>query len=372
MNKKILLSLSAIMAVSALNAGEIAKNVNVNMEDTVRYQNLDRDSNTDDINGITNKFKINVSGDLKVLSGVKYEVEVTDVRNLDEDSANTTLNGEELTEINRANLSGMIGSDTTVIVGRQAAHLDNGRMVSNGSWNLKERTVDGVAVVNTTLPNTTLFAAHGWRLNNADVADGTNVDFTLLNAKFSPKKGISISVYDYMIEDTHDTIGGLVTLTEGIPSIGRDLTLNAEYAKQTDPTIGDASNVDGKFYDVNANLTLAGTTLTVGHTVSEDSFSAPLGENHAFLGTSDEVGLGDVESTYVGIKGEIIPKLTANASYHMFDTESTGADLGDEIDLGVNYAYNENVSVMAKTAMYNGEAANTDVSKTWVGVNIKF
>lgn len=371
MKNKIVLSLAAILTVSSLSAADLLKDIKTDISDSVRF--TANDDTNKNLNATTNKLKVNLTGDVKVVPQTTFELEVTDVRNIDDEIGSELFNGEEQTKLNRINFTTQLSQiDSVVKVGRQAVTLDKGSLISNNPWNLMETSVDGVALINNSIKGLTLTGAHGWQVNPTDTEKNVKLDFTLLNAKYNIIDGISISAYDYMIEDHSDTYGALFDVNK--TDKGLTYLMTAEYNKQKDSTIGDATNVDAKFYDVNAGLGALGTEVRVGYTVSKDGFDAPLGNSHEYLGTSDMVGHGDVKSTYVTLNSELTKELSAETSFHTLKTESTGDKLGNELDLGLGYQVHENVKLMAKTALFNSYANSglNDNDKTWVEMKVSF
>lgn len=374
MRKKIVLSLAAIMTVSSLNAmdTEFLKNLKTDVSDTVRFTSDNNIPNN--LDTTTNKLKLNVTGQIDFLPQTSFEIEVTDIRNLNDEVGSKTLNGEKQTKLNRLNLTTDISQiDTVVKLGRQAVTLDKGSLISNNPWNLMETSVDRVSVVNNSIKNLTLLGAYGWQVNPADTKENLKDSFVLLNAKYSILDGVSISVYDYLIEDTRDTYGALFDVN--VEDSGLSYLLTAEYNKQKNPNIGKTNvDVDGKFYNVSAGLGALDTEMRVGYTVSKDNFVAPLGDSHNFLGTSDMVGHGDVKSTYVTLNSKLTNKLTAEASYHYLKRESDGVKLGNELDLGLGYKIHKNVDVLAKTAIFNayGQSGLADDRKVWLELKVSF
>lgn len=371
MKNKIVLSLAAILTVSSLNASELLKDIKVDISDTVRYSAED-DSNKH-LNATTNKLNINLSGDIKVIPQTSFELGLTDIRNIDDQSDTREYNGQKQTKLNRANLTTNIHQiDTVVKAGRQAVTMDKGSLISNDPWALMERTVDRVTVVNNSIKDLTLTTAYGWQVNPSDTKNNLKTDFLLLNAKYNILDGVTISVYDYLIEDHSDTYGSLFDMR--ITEKGLSYLTTVEYNQQKDANIGNATNVDGKFYNVNIGLGALGTDFRVGHLVSKDRFDAPLGDNHNFLGTSDMIGHGDVKSTYVTLDSQLTNSLTANVSYHYLKKESDSKKLGNEVDLGLTYKFNDNLSFLAKTALFNSnsEGGLQDDKRTWVEAKITF
>lgn len=370
MKNKIVLSLAAILTISSLSAADLLKDVKVDISDSVRYTADDSNKN---LNATTNKLNANLTGDVKVIPRTSFELGITDIRNIDDEIGTEKFNGQEQTKLNRANLTTNLSKiDTVVKAGRQAVTLDKGSLISNNPWALMETSVDSVAVINNSVKALTLTSAYGWQVNPSDTKKNLKDEFLLLNAKYTIVNGMTISAYDYMIEDTSDTYGALFDMN--ITEKGLTYLTTVEYDKQRDASIGETVGVDAKFYNINTGLGALGNEVRLGYTVSKDGFDAPLGDTHDFLGTSDMIGHGDVKSKYVTLNSKLTDELTANVSYHNLKAESDNTRLGNEVDLGLSYKFNDNLSFLAKTAIFNSysESGIEDDKKTWVEAKVSF
>lgn len=279
------------------------------------------------------------------------------------------------TEINQAYLDYAAG-DTLIRYGRQRVLLDNQRFVGGVGWRQNEQTYDAFAVVNSSLPDTTITLANVYNVNTAK---GGNIDgndhqiYHILNQSI---EGLKVSAYFYDLKEISATKGIRLAGTSKIDDIG--LLYTAEFAKQTTDT---ATEYDTDYLNLEAGLTLAGITAKLGYEVqsSDDGlkgFSTPLGTNHAFNGWADQFlatpkeGLKDQSLTLSS--AELGPNIAL--SYHQFDADYGNIEFGDEIDLSIGKKFTENYAGLIKAAHFDAsaEGGKDDTTKVWLQLEANF
>ncbi|MEM6314228.1 MAG: hypothetical protein AAF743_09080, partial [Planctomycetota bacterium] len=328
----------------------------------------------------------------KPVYGLSGFIELEDIRAADYDQYNAAgLNGQpglsviadpEDTELNQLFLKWSVPKDlfegddliggSEVILGRQRIILDNSRFVGNVGWRQNEQTFDA-AVFNwkpESVEGLSVFYSFVDDVNRIFGPDsGRDFDSQshLINASYKIENVGKLVVFAYLLDfdnalaASSQTYGVLLT---GDRKLDDDYTLKyvASYAFQQDF----ADNpIDYDAHYLNGELTLAkkGTgSVAVGYELlgSDDGnigFSTPLATLHKFNGFADAflatpaTGLQDVYASVGadlpwGMKGKVI-------GHYFFDHEDA-MDLGWEVDAVVTKKINDNLSLLAKAAYFDG------------------
>ena len=280
------------------------------------------------------------------------------------------------TEINQAYINYAAG-DTIIRYGRQRILLDNQRFVGGVGWRQNEQTFDAFAIVNSSLPDTTITLANIYNTNTATGGNIDGNDHQVYHAINKSIKGLNISAYYYDLKDISDTAG--IRLT-GTTALNDDLSLlyTAEYADQTTDT---AIEYDTEYMNLEAGVTIAGITAKLAYELqsSDDGnigFKTPLGTNHAFGGWADQFlstpdeGLKDQSLTLSS--AALGPKISL--SYHQFDSDENDIDFGNEIDLVISKKFTENYSGLIKAAHFDArsDSGKVDTTKVWLQLQASF
>jgi len=278
-------------------------------------------------------------------------------------------------EINQAYLEYAAPAETTVRYGRQRITLDNQRFVGGVAWRQNEQTYDAISIINKSLPETTIQAAHLFNVNSIFGTNSGQGD-QLINVNNKSIDGLSLTAYAYLIEDNTDTLGlrasGNIKLEEA------SLLYTAEYATQE---VDNISETDIDYFNVEVGVQVSGITAKLGleSLGSEDNigFSTPLGTKHKFNGWADKflaTPAGGLDDTYLSISSkELGPKVAV--AFHQFDENEGSTDFGSEVDLVVTQKFDENYSGVLKLASYSeGDSGTgkTDTSKVWLQLLAKF
>ena len=312
------------------------------------------------------------------------QVQVDDVSVIGDDNYNDTQNGRidhsvvadpDGTEINQAWIAYTGLANTTIKHGRQLVNLDNQRFIGGVGWRQNEQTHDATAIVNTSLPDTTVVAAYVTRVNTitqADIDTSTN----LLNINYKGLGLGAISAYHYASEEIADTTG----LRFAGSSDAGDIKLHyeAEYAKQSEHS-SNSPEIDADYTHLVLGATLKGFTVKLGQEVlgSDDgtaAFQTALGTKHKFNGWADQflaTPANGLDDRYVSFA---TPIAGANLTvvYHQFDADEGSAEYGDEIDIALSKKLNDNITLLLKYADYNAEDHNVDTEKLWLQAVVNF
>ncbi len=384
----------------------IFNNIYAKGEIRPRYEYVDADNGKGDANAYTNRLTLGIGADFMQIDGLSIYLEGTNVMgsgDFDSLSASDSNAGlyqvvadPDQTRITQAYMDYKF-SDTLIRVGRQGVNLDNQRFVGTVDWRQMPQTYDAAAIINNSIENLSLMAAYVWRVNtvfDADTTKNVGSDFdtnsVLLHAAYTFMPELTLTAYDYIIEDYADTYG--IAATGKIGMGGATISYRAEYAHQADPTNGDRLdingnilNVDADYYNLQATANISGflvgaqyEVLGAGDKVGDPAFGTPLATLHAhngwadmFLTTPDD-GLVDFNGM-IGYKADWFG--LAKVVYHDFSADRGSADYGTEWDAiyknkipGV-----KGLSGMLKASWFNSDNVNyVDTTKVWVMLDYKF
>jgi len=417
--KKITMSAVALTAIMGSFNSVSADGINI-LDDLVldgeirpRYEMVDDGNDAhENANALTARTKLKVTGNLMDVDGLSASVGIISVNNFGSHEYN--WNGTDYTDgtkpyatvmdpqyamISNAEVNYKVG-DTLLHAGRGQVNLDNQRFIGTVGWRQLERSYDSVFVANNSIKNLSVLAA--WVYGFQGVVEGDTVDTNsvLLHAAYTVNDMLTVTAYDYMIANTHDTYG--LALTGNIKLNGVKLNYRAEYAAQSDatmeihtqtPTTGKA---DADYYNLDLGANISGVLAGINYEClsganesgTETAFTTPLATAHKFNGWADqflatpEGGLIDA-NIRLGYTAKGFGKLLA--VYHDFtsDTSMTDVngkatdDLGSEIDVlytnkipGV-----KGLSGLLKYASYSKGSVvghTNDVSKFWAQLDYKF
>lgn len=278
--------------------------------------------------------------------------------------------------------------NTRLRLGRQQVNLDNVRFVGDIGFRQVMQVFDGVSVLNKSLPDTEIFAAHFEKITQitAEQRDG---DLEIANIKYRISPTESLVGYGYL--SNVDDLGfgnawfGAGTLNNaGKPNISADQSnktfglrldgthpfnpnfrahYTAEYAKQTDYADGD-NRIDAHYYKIGGGLGFDDLNFRIDQELlssnnNKYAFQTPYGTNHLFQGWVDKF----LATPRSGIKDTFV---TASYKYNNFlffadyhfihadedfntvggGTKTNGNKYGKEWNVAATYNYSKNI--MAK------------------------
>jgi len=377
---------SAVGAETSTEAQSIAEaltNAQTDLSLRYRYEYVDADDGSREAKASTLKTRLTFKTQSYKNTSATLEFDNNSV--VLEDSYNDGTGGEEAvvkdptyTEINQAYLDYSAPENTLIRYGRQRVLLDNQRFIGGVGWRQNEQTYDALAIVNSSLPDTTLLFANVYNVNTITGGNVDGDDHQLYNINNKSIEGLSLSAYFYDLKYISDTYG---LRADGRLDINDDMTViyAAEFAAQSTDT---AMDYDTSYINLEGGLSLANITAKLGYELlgSDDGsagFSTPLGTNHKFNGWADkflktpEKGL---EDKYLSLSSKMLgPKITL--TYHQFDSDEGSIDFGSEIDIAVTQKFTKNYSGTFKLADFNqGDSAGgkSDTSKVWLQLLAKF
>ena len=423
-------AIAAAAATTGANAGaldSILSNPKLDIELRPRYESVDDDVHKD-ASALTVRTAIGVQTGLFEVDGLNAQLQAMSVDHFGlvtdynpEDARYATVADPAQTRMTQANISyasnGFIG-----IVGRKMVVLDNARFIGNVGWRQMPQTYDLAAAIYNGVENLSLLGAYVTRVNQIGKDANFQTGTVLLHAAYKVMPELTLTAYDYMVQNFADHIG--IRATGNFDLYGVKLGYEAEYATQEDPSLTDDDETnhiptrkdpddieqDADYYKVALSGTMKGFTLGAAYEFLSDAgdgdapFMTPLATLHAMNGWADKFlatpsgGLTDI-SVKAAYDAKEYGKLAV--IYHDFGTDSdmptalngTAAsdDLGSEVDVAYNYKINKSLGLLLKGAWYSegdvkGVRADTnndgnvdtykpiyhDTTKYWVQLDYKF
>ena len=413
-----------VSTASASALENIISNPKVSLEIRPRYEYVDQDGFADEANAVTVRTALGLQAQLFEVDGLGAQLQAINVANLTTDFRPEDMSVDAAsglpkypvvadgsqTRITQANISyaanGFVG-----IVGRKMVVLDNARFIGNVGWRQMPQTYDLAAVIYNGIDNLSLLGAYVWNVNrifnnhgNGPLNTHMSTGSVLLHAAYKVSPALTITAYDYMIENFADHIG--LRLTGKFAFNDVKLSYTAEYAQQNDPSLDDSDDPlyvanrqqDADYYNLNVGANYHNFIAGIGYEVlgandvtgragGSMAFWTPLATLHAMNGWADKFlvtpqeGLEDL-SVKLGYNFGQYGKIVG--IYHSFQSDDDRVvggvsydDLGDELDIAYKYKINKNLGLLLKYANYNaGDVvafpAYQDTTKYWVQLDYKF
>jgi hypothetical protein len=410
MKKALMLSLAASAALVA--GGDIAPaaatttaatdtsseflifdNIQVNGEIRPRYEYVDQDKLGDTANAYTNRLLLGVKADLFQVDGLSVYLEGVNVAgsgdffdltngDIADKGVYPVVADPDQSRVTQAYIDYKFG-DTLIRAGRQGVNLDNQRFIGTVNWRQMPQTYDAVAVVNNSIENLDLLGAYVWRVNRIFADDSLKPDVlhneaVLLHAAYHFMPELTVTAYDYMVEDISDTYG--LALTGKTKMAGASVSYRAEYATQQDSSIGDGK-ADADYYNIEANMLMNGIIAGAQYEVlggdGNSAFQTPLATLHAHNGWAD-MFLGTPPDGLVDLNFKLGYKAAGfgvfKVIYHDFSSDEGSTDYGTEWDVvyknkipGV-----KGLTGLLKAASYSADDYKEDTTKFWAMLDYKF
>ncbi len=285
--------------------------------------------------------------------------------------------------------------NTRFRVGRQSINLDNQRFIGDIAFRQVMQVMDGVSIVNKTIPDTEFFLALIERVNQINTKGRSDGALEIVNLKYRISPTESITGYGYLssFEDlglgrAWFGNGGSTTPTniskfgtanqnadqgnkifgvrlDGIHPFNPNVRAlyTAEYAKQIDYSGGD-SRIDAHYYKVGGGVGLDNFTIRADQELKSSNngkyaFQTPFGTNHLFQGWTDKflaTPLEGIEDSFVTATYRY-NDFVFFADYHRYKSDkdfhtvgSGAATNGNKFgsEWGTAVTYNINKNIMAK------------------------
>ncbi|OZA04968.1 MAG: hypothetical protein B7X95_08285 [Methylophilaceae bacterium 17-44-8] len=318
----------------------------------------------------------------------------------------------DFTDINQLYIDWTGIKNTRVRLGRQAVNLDNVRFIGDIAFRQIMQVFDGVSVLNKSLPETEIFAAHFEEVTQiTSVKRGGDLDIANVRYRISPTEFLVGYGYFSNVSDLgfgNAWFGAGTLNNSGRPNLTADQSnktfgvrldgthpfnpnfrahYTAEYAKQTDYADGD-KRIDAHYYKVGGGLGFDNLNFRIDQELlsSNDSlyaFQTPYGTNHLFQGWVDKF----LATPRQGIKDTFV---TATykwddflffADYHLIDADedfntvgggatTKGSRYGKEWNASVMYNVNKNIMTKLEYGKFSEDdhyAATPNVANNVAG-----
>ncbi|MDZ4141771.1 MAG: alginate export family protein [Methylotenera sp.] len=354
------------------------------------------------------------------INNFSFAVQITDVHEFNHDFNDRRVNLSEpgkakfanivdpsYTDINQLYVDWTGIKNTQLRLGRQQLNLDNVRFIGDIGFRQNMQVFDGVTVLNKSIPNTEIFAAHFEQVRqiNTELRQG-NID--IVNAKYRISPSESLVGYAYFVDA--DNLGqnngnpaaasfvaqggnglgasqdAVKTATtdassktfgvrlDGVRKINDDwkVLYTAEYAKQDDYRGGNPL-IDAHYFKLGGGGAYGVWALRIDHeklssNKGKYAFQTPLGTNHLFQGWADQflaTPRQGIQDTFVTFSG-LVEKAKLQAEYHVFysdkDFETLGSTAinrkfgdkyGTEFDASVTYPLSDKLTGKLEYANFN-------------------
>jgi len=350
-----------------------------------RYEWVDVDTHDKDANASTLRTRLLYKS--KTVEGFFLTINMDDVRPIVADNFNDTRNGKTQypvvadpkgTDLNLASISWVGIDDLTGVLGRQRIIRGNHRFIGNVGWRQNEQTYDSLSFAYSPIEKLDLFYAYVDRVkrifgpNEGVPTSSFRSNSHLIDVAYTFGSALKLMGYGYLIE--LDNAQALSSQTLGLRGTGSfelsdsmKLAYVAEYAAQSD--YGDNTNdYDAGYYVAEGAFSWNQFGVRAGYEVLEAdgdtglSFTTPLATLHKFNGWADiflvTPGTG-LEDAYVEANAKLLGG-TWKLIYHDFSSNTGSTDFGSEIDFVASWKLNKNFSVLAKAAVYDSDAPESD------------
>ncbi len=388
--------LASTAGISAVHADD--ENGTILLDVRARYETVEQTGKLD-AEALTVRTRL--GWESPTWNGFTALIEGENVLSLGSDDYNSGLNGntayatikdDDITELNRLQLSYAASEHFRVTVGRQLLSFNGNRFVGSPSWRQDRNSHDAARFD---------YSRNDWRVTyvyHDRVLRGPGDDFDwdsdshLLNVGYDVNDAAKLEGFAYFIDLTdasapqdrsNMTWGG--RLTGAVPVGEARLSYAALLARQSDYGSSTA-DFDLNFASFDVRVSGAGATLMLGYDVLEgdgsNTIATPLGSGHSFHGWADAFSGGGAQSTPDGLEdirfgasygGDIdaafVNGWQVGAMHRDFSAQRTGDDLGSEWDAWLNFDLPGDVGLSFQFAEYEGGSSPlspADRRKQWV------
>ena len=302
--------------------------------------------------------------------------------------------------------------NTKFRLGRQQLNLDNVRFIGDIGFRQVMQLFDGVSVLNKSLPNTEIFAAHYEKITQitTEQRDG-NLDIANIRYRISPTE--FLVAYGYLSNVNDLGFGSAWFGAGALNNAGKSnnnadqsnktlglrldgthpFNLNfrahytAEYAKQTDYADGD-KRIDAHYYKLGGGFGFENFNMRIDQELlssndSQYAFQTPFGTNHLFQGWVDKFLVTPrqgIQDTFVTATYKYADILFF-ADYHVFKSDedfntvaggaaTNGNQYGTEWNVAATYYWNKKFMTKFEYGQYSEDdhyATTANVANTIAG-----
>lgn len=303
-----------------------------------------------------------------------------------------TIADPEGTELNRLQIAWTPSAAFAATLGRQRITLDDQRFIGAVGWRQDDQTFDALRLDG----KFGAFAiSYGYldHINRifADEADWSSQSH-IVNASYAFGPALKLAAFGYWLDFEDDspansnaTYGVRATGAQAVGAV--NLSYAASYAVQSDYA-DNPNDYEADYWALELSAAYGPATGIVGYESLEGEgagrrFITPLATGHKFQGWADvflNTPNDGVEDLYVSgvyrlpIDADYFSHTALTLSWHDFETERTGIDLGEEIDAQFTGAITPQVSFLVKYADFDSSGepgAPADATRTWFGLEFK-
>lgn len=306
----------------------------------------------------------------------------------------------DVTDVNQLYLDWKGLDRTRIRAGRQQVTLDNARFIGDIGFRQVMQVFDGVSLLNSSLPDTELYAAHFERVRQVSTRHRFgNLD--IVHARYRWSATASLTAYGYFADfenptvaptnvfglDTDQSSKSLGLRLEGSHGLGDDwkLPYTVEYARQTDYAGGDR-RIDAHYARLGGGAMFDSWYARVDYERLSSNggryaFQTPFGTNHLFQGWADlflVTPAQGIRDRYLSFGGKPLAALQLSGEYHMFKSDVGGIAYGKELDLAAAYAVNASLQAKLEYASFRegdrliGPMRKPDTEKLWLTLLYSF
>ena len=325
--------------------------------------------------------------------GWQATMEVDDIRALDDQGYNSTVNGQTArpviadpvdTELNRAVVEWK-QPQFDLALGRQRLVLDNQRFIGNVGWRQNEQTYDGTTLRWRATKKAELTLAWIADVNRVfGPRSGTQAadwhgDSAIVHGKADLGRFGSLSAFWHGLDFENSPATSVATSGlswSGVAKAGKGWRLPWAAAFATQQDYGrNPTDYSADYHQLELGVGRGAATVKVGlESLGGDAtrpnrrFQTPLATLHAFQGWADKFlttppqGVEDryvtLEATYRGA--------TAVVGWHDFRAEAVDRSYGREWNVSVSRKFGTRYELLGKFADYDADGFATDTRKAWL------
>ena len=261
-------------------------------------------------------------------------------------------------------------ANTTVKAGRQ--YISTPLVAGSGSRMFKQ-SFEGIVLVNTDLPNTTLVAAYVDKFQGRTDGSGNAPEFEQVQDGAYTVYAKNTSIENLELQAQYAQIKTLVNNDIKAIYVEADYNLdNITLAGQVYSTDdGSTTNSDGALYGIKAVGNIAGITATAAYTTTDDEadvvYGLGDGADYSFTGSPINGGnySKDTDSYLVGLGYKFNMGLGLDASYTSWDNNSTNVKTS-ESNVTASYALNKNLSTKIMYSKFDSDSSYDYRSRLYV------
>jgi len=361
-----------------------------------RVEHVDQ-TGTGDADAFTNRTRLGwKTGSFHGVSGL---IEFEDVRNLGGDDYNdgvppaepfATIGDPESTELNRLQLAWRANAHFTATLGRQNVQFDDQRFIDPSNSRQDSRTYDALRadVTFSSLKGSYVYIDH---VNNT-AAEFTDLDTEthLLNVTNKFSNAFSLTGFVYALDFTTPSAINQSSEFIGVRASGEIEGFDTKFKYAL--SYANQQDYGSSTVDFDLDYGLASLTATHGpfsgrlqyETLEGDGVRGlffPLGSSTNFHGWANAFGakpangLNDFNASVTWSpdwEAPLFSDLSFTVRWYEFESERTGADLGEELDFEIAGELTDNLSLQLRSGDYRGGDAGSPAERRRIWLSLEY